>query len=514
MAPSTSTAQIDKNDAPEQLSLKEHYQNRIAQTEGRVGSLTASQVAKLRELWTLLLAEFETNQRIPVRYSLTQPASSGPDYETTDITALSFEPVETLSTNDKKPDEQQPAADSAQEKSSGSWLFRWASRSKPATPADSEAMSIAENTPHAESAPATPPSPAEDEEEEGDEQTRQRRHETVQAYLDRTQPASNAIIPAEFKPLFGERLGERTFRSAFWQAATQIGNPDAWVLRFLRARDWDVGEALQMVRRTLVWRTGQAIDEVAYYGESKLHYHTMESGLAFACTQDNLDNPVYVVRVRVNFARNRNIVAIKRFLCWQIETSQLLGDGRITILFDLTGFSRENIDLPLVRTLIALLTNYYPETLGILILHVNSWVFSGIWALISPFIDPAVKAKIVMAKNAKDIAPFIDSSRLIAEVGGEKRFVYEYVVPSARENQCMADSDARLATESAFVSAVDAYEAATRKWLSESSDAAEHARCMARDSLSQAVVALDPYIRSRTLYHRLGFINADHSVAF
>ncbi|KAJ2550322.1 phosphatidylinositol transfer protein csr1 [Coemansia sp. RSA 1933] len=520
---------MDKDSGTErpQMTLKEHYHNRIPHTEGRIGSLTAEQASKLQELWRLLLAEIERNERIPVRYSLTQPAPSGADYETTDVTALSFEPLETLSTKDKKPDEQS-GAKGTQAKASGgsSWLFRWGGSSA-STP---EAASTGDEASESESGYATPASSLpkqddddddDDEDEDEDEEAKQRRHETVQAYVDRAQADNSSsgggIIPTGFKPLFGDPLGERTFRAAFWQAATQLGDPDSWVLRFLRARSWDVDEALQMISRTLVWRTGQAIDEVAYYGESVLHHHTMESGLAFACTRDNLDNPVYVVRVRVNFAQKRNIVAIKRFLCWQIETSQLLGgaDGRVTILFDLSGFSRENIDLALVRTLITLLTNYYPETLGILILHVNSWVFSGIWSLISPFIDPAVKAKIVMARSAKDIAPFIDPSRLIAEVGGAKPFSYAYVLPSESENRCMADAEARQATENAFVSAVGAYEAATRSWLGGVSGSdADAARAKARDRLSQTAADLDPFIRSRTLYHRLGFINADHSVTF
>ncbi|KAJ1666853.1 hypothetical protein EV178_001937 [Coemansia sp. RSA 1646] len=519
-----------------QLSLKEHYHNRVPHTEGRVGSLTAEQTTKLRNLWILLLAEFETNERIPVRYSLTQPAiassDSTDDYETTGVTALSFEPLETLSTKDKQtkkpPGDEQAMAESTQKpKPSGSWLFQWSgsssstpAKSKSTTPAASETASIDESASVSESnTPATLTQSKQREEEFEDEATRRRRHETVQAYLERTQPDCRTIVPMEFKPLFGESLGERSFRSAFWQAATQIGDPDSWVLRFLRARKWDVDEALCMIRKTLVWRTGQAIDEVAYYGESALHHHTMDSGLAFACTRDNLGNPVYVVRVRVNFAQNRNIVAIKRFLCWQIETSQLLSggeaDGRVTILFDLAGFSRENIDLALVRTLITLLSNYYPETLGILILHVNSWVFSGIWSLISPFIDPVVKSKIVMARNAKEIAPFIEHDRLIAEIGGAKPFEYEYVLPSEQENRCMADSEARQTTENKFIDAVDRYEAATRKWLEDaSSDDAVETRSRARASLNQAAIDLDPYIRSRTLYHRLGFIGTDHSVTF
>ncbi|KAI8322996.1 CRAL/TRIO domain-containing protein, partial [Martensiomyces pterosporus] len=325
------------------------------------------------------------------------------------------------------------------------------------------------------------------------------------------------LVPPGFEPLFGQPPLSRSFRAAFWQAATQIGDPDSWVLRFLRARKWDPSLAFDMIKKTIVWRVAQAIDEVAYFGESRLHYHTMDTGLAFACTEDRLGSPVYLVRVRMNVARNRNILAIKRFLCWQIETSQLLADksdGRVTILFDLTGFTRENIDIKLIVTLISLLTNYYPETLGILILHVNSWIFSGIWSVISPFIDPVVKSKIVMAKSAQEIAPYIDLDSLPGEVGGKKQFDYKYILPTPEESACMADAEARRSAEGAFVSAVDRYEQETRRWLEAKGDGVESSRRSAKDELRTAAVNLDPYVRAHTLYSRLGFIKPDRSVSF
>ncbi|KAJ1841178.1 phosphatidylinositol transfer protein csr1, partial [Coemansia sp. RSA 2708] len=321
-----------------------------------------------------------------------------------------------------------------------------------------------------------------------------------------------------FRPLFGQPAQSRTLRSQFWQAATQAGDPDAWMLRFLRARGWRVDAALGMLLRALRWRAAQAIDELVFYGESRLHFRMMHSGLAFACTRDRLGLPVYVVRVRANVARGHSVRAVKRFLCWQMETAQLLAagraDGRITLVFDMSAFTRENIDLQLVRTLITLLANYYPETLGILLLHVNSLLFSGLWALIAPFIDPAVKSKIVMTRTAADLAPFIDSAQLVAELGGPKRFVYDYALPTPDENACMADAPARAAAERAFADAVHAYEAHTSAWAA--ADALQPdgpGRAAARDRLRAAGRALDPYVRARTLYHRAGVVAPDHSVA-
>ncbi|KAJ2006074.1 phosphatidylinositol transfer protein csr1 [Coemansia thaxteri] len=512
-------------------SLLEHYARRLPLTEGRLPLLPTDQAAKLRRLWLLLLREFDTAPALPVLFSLAhsqETVSSEASEDSAGLAAISFEPLVSLGSKPTEPRGTPPLPPSSPDAprprpvngaSSNGWLG-WMSSSRSSTASDSGSVT-----------PAPPPvdnTPTEDNAE-----TARQRTETVQDYVSRMSatstyptavradvaPAAAPLVPPNFTPLFGQPALTRSFRATFWQAATQMRDPDAWVLRFLRARKWDVDQALDMIKKTLVWRAGQAIDEIAYYGESKLHYHTMDTGLAYACTMDRLGCPVFVVRVRANIARNRNIVAIKRFLCWQLETSQLLAadsDGRVTILFDMTGFTRENIDLDLVRTLISLLSSYFPETLGIMILHVNSWVFTGLWAIISPFIDPVVKSKIVMVRSAQEIAPFIDPDQLVSELGGKKQFNYTYVLPTSQENADMADTAARQAAEHDYVSAVASYEQITRQWLNQpqSGSNLDPARCAARDALHSATAMLDPYVRSRTLYHRLGQIKPDRSVLF
>ncbi|KAJ2355334.1 phosphatidylinositol transfer protein csr1 [Coemansia sp. RSA 2618] len=538
---------------PNTPSILDHYKSKEPLTAGRIGSLTDEESDKLQQLWRLLIAEFDKpdSDPFPVLYSLADDALAHGG----DISSLSFEPLVALSSQDRaqsepamKLQESPPGTPFTPGKGGGGGdrreELRGASRrnaAKPSTPVLGRGggwfgwLSSGQSTPTSNQAPTEQQQAEADVEKEVVEslEQQQRRHESVQDYVQRTQSQRDAeeLVPAAFTPLFGEPPKSRTFRSAFWQAATQIGDPDSWVLRFLRARKWDVADAFSMLWKTLQWRSGQAIDEITYYGESQLHKHTLETGLAFACTRDRLGNPVYVVRVRANVARDRNIQAIKRFLCWQIETSQLLAtgsaDGRVTMVFDMTDFTRENIDLKLVRTLITLLTNYYPETLGILMLYVNSLLFSGLWTLISPFIDPVVRSKIVMTKNARDLAPFIDASELVTELGGKKEFAYEYRVPTADENVCMRDAAGRAVAEDAFVRAVDAYEQATRTWLEGGEEGQGAARVgmsgqkqgpggrdAARESLRNATVALDPYVRARTLYHRFGFIKPDHSVLF
>ncbi|KAJ2592575.1 phosphatidylinositol transfer protein csr1 [Coemansia sp. RSA 1722] len=479
-------------------TLLEHYKLLKPITSGRVGWLSNEEKTKLQKLWGLLLKEFTTSEDVPVLHSLTEPQTNDATKadatdSSNDLASLSFEPLVSISTKDEKSKPQQNAA---KKQLQSGWISWAMGNSTPSTPI---------------SGASTP--------EQEDEETRRQRTETVKERMSRD--GLQTAVGAKFVPLFGEQLLKRRFRTGFWQAATQIGDPDSWVLRFLRARNWDVEMALEMIRRTVIWRIGQAIDEISFYGESCLHHYTMESGLAFACTEDRLGNPVYIIRVRANVARARSILAIKRFLCWQIESSQMLAtksDGKVTMVFDFNGWCRENIDTKLVRTLITLLTNYYPETLGIVLLNVDSIIFSTLWTLISPFIDPNVKSKIVMTRNANELAPYIDPQMLVSELGGQKPFAYKYEMPTAEENLAMTDEQGRKTAEAAFVEAVAEYEKCTQQWLHNSNEEApsldDNGRAQAREALRKSAITLDPYIRARTLYHRFGFINKDHSVKF
>jgi hypothetical protein len=58
-------------------------------------------------------------------------------------------------------------------------------------------------------------------------------------------------------------------QSTFWNMVA-TDNPDAVVLRFLRARKWDLDAAYNMLANTLRWRVCNRIDDVVALGENGL----------------------------------------------------------------------------------------------------------------------------------------------------------------------------------------------------------------------------------------------------
>lgn len=72
---------------------------------------------------------------------------------------------------------------------------------------------------------------------------------------------------AAFKEAIKNLPGEEVLNSAF--SMCRFDSADSLLLRFLRARKWDVGNALVMMGHTLYWRIKEGKpDEILFKGEA------------------------------------------------------------------------------------------------------------------------------------------------------------------------------------------------------------------------------------------------------
>lgn len=136
-------------------------------------------------------------------------------------------------------------------------------------------------------------------------------------------------------------------RTAFWNAIKQ-DNPDAFLLRFLRARKWDVQKALVMLISTLRWRSQEwkVDDEIVFKGEAAFHensksddptkkkegedmLHMLRIGEAYCRGKDKLGRPICYTNVRLHRIGAYCQSAIEKNIIFQIETCRLMLDSRI-----------------------------------------------------------------------------------------------------------------------------------------------------------------------------------------
>lgn len=133
-----------------------------------------------------------------------------------------------------------------------------------------------------------------------------------------------------------------SLRKAFW-SMVKHDNPDGLLLRFLRARKWDVHNALVMMIATMNWRMHEVHvdDDVMKKGESQAMQDKssgnatvkkeaqdflaqMRLGKSFLHGTDKEGRPMCFVRVRLHKQGDQSETSLERYTVYTIETARLL----------------------------------------------------------------------------------------------------------------------------------------------------------------------------------------------
>ncbi|KAM0550641.1 hypothetical protein ACHAPJ_008900 [Fusarium lateritium] len=335
---------------------------------------------------------------------------------------------------------------------------------------------------------------------------------------------------------FHETLAKESpesIRHTIW-SMVKHDHPDALVLRFLRARKWDVEKALVMLVSTMNWRHNDMKvdddimkngDAVAIEEEKKTDAPThqisadmmkqLRMGKSFLHGTDKQGRPICVVRVRLHKAGAECEESLEKYTVYIIETARMTLQPPVDtacIVFDMTGFSMANMDYTPVKFMIKCFEANYPESLGAVLVHKAPWLFQGIWKVIRGWLDPVVAAKVHFTNNRAELEEFIAPDHLIKELEGDENWEYKYVEPVPGENEKMKDTQTRdrLLTEREEL--VKKFEHATREWIRHSGDEQSKQIKAERERLAKLLREdywnLDPYIRARTLYDRQGAIQS------
>ncbi|KAK0718603.1 CRAL-TRIO domain-containing protein [Lasiosphaeria miniovina] len=316
-------------------------------------------------------------------------------------------------------------------------------------------------------------------------------------------------------------LSPAEFRQRLWDFVL-ADHPDVLVLRFLRARRWEVARAVAMLASALSWRHAQQIDEVVVgCGESAALapddkaalVAQYRAGKAYVRGADRARRPVFVIRVRLHDPKLQPAAVMERFVLHSIETMRAMlryPREKACLVFDLTGFALRNMDFYVVK-------------------------FLGIWKIIRPWLDPVIASKVHFTSGPRELARFIAPDNLQLCYGGQDAWEFTYVAAAdASENDRMR-SEKKHAVRAERDALVRRFEQLSAEWAGGAS--ATHEDCVvppeadvnaraAADvdveaarrkvaaerrnelagQLRESFWKLGPYVRARTYYHRVGVI--------
>jgi hypothetical protein len=129
--------------------------------------------------------------------------------------------------------------------------------------------------------------------------------------------------------------------------------------------------------------------------------------------------------------------------------------------------------------------------------------------------DPRIVERTVFTRTVEDLERYIDRDQIIAELGGNEDWKYEYIEPDPNENRAMEDYATRDSLLAERQSLGEEFLAATSRWITASrgGDSIElHEATARRENLIEQIRVnywdLDPYVRARNNLDRTGVIQA------
>jgi hypothetical protein len=166
-----------------------------------------------------------------------------------------------------------------------------------------------------------------------------------------TSTESGAQTPAGEDDKYGQtkefhealaNLSPETLRATFW-SMVKHDHPDGLLLRFLRARKWDVEKALVMMVSTMRWRSSDmhVDDDIMWNGEMKALEDSqgndpakkklgedflaqMRLGKSFLHGLDKQGRPMCFVRVRLHRQGEQSEESLERYTVFVIESARMI----------------------------------------------------------------------------------------------------------------------------------------------------------------------------------------------
>ncbi|KAL7752703.1 hypothetical protein RI367_001705 [Sorochytrium milnesiophthora] len=224
------------------------------------------------------------------------------------------------------------------------------------------------------------------------------------------------IVPLSKEQAAQQQQLEERIRSSF----TDLTDPELqWLsvdcyARYLRACNWDLAAAGNMLEASLKWRREykpEALDLESVRPESV-------TGKIVINGFDSSGHPVLYLRPRYeNTSEAKQQV---QFVVLSLETIIRImpaGIEKLVLVIDFRGASKgKSPGLSMQREILHILSNYYPERLYRAILINPPWFFWLAFKIIRPLINPVTRAKVVFVDMSKDNG---SSSSLALEEGEE-----------------------------------------------------------------------------------------------
>ncbi|XP_031722960.1 SEC14-like protein 1 isoform X2 [Anarrhichthys ocellatus] len=230
-----------------------------------------------------------------------------------------------------------------------------------------------------------------------------------------------------------------------WLQETHKGKipKDEHILRFLRARDFNMDKAREILCQSLTWRKQHQVDYLLEtwvspqvlqdYYTGGWHHHDRDGRPLYMLRLGQMDTKG-LVRALGEESLLRHVLSINEEGLRRCEENTKVFGRPIscwTCLVDLEGLNMRHLWRPGVKALLRIIEVVeanYPETLGRLLILRAPRVFPVLWTLVSPFIDENTRKKFLIYAGNDYQGP-----------GGLLDYIDKEIIPDFLAGECMCE---------------------------------------------------------------------------
>ncbi|XP_034043308.1 SEC14-like protein 1 isoform X4 [Thalassophryne amazonica] len=230
-----------------------------------------------------------------------------------------------------------------------------------------------------------------------------------------------------------------------WLQETHKGKipKDEHILRFLRARDFNIDKARETLCQSLTWRKQHQVDYLLEtwtapqvlqdYYTGGWHHHDRDGRPLYILRLGHMDTKG-LVRALGEESLLRHVLSINEEGLRRCEENTKVFGRPIscwTCLVDLEGLNMRHLWRPGVKALLRIIEVVeanYPETLGRLLILRAPRVFPVLWTLVSPFIDENTRKKFLIYAGNDYQGP-----------GGLVDYIDKEIIPDFLGGECMCE---------------------------------------------------------------------------
>jgi hypothetical protein len=212
------------------------------------------------------------------------------------------------------------------------------------------------------------------------------------------------------------------------------------ILRWLRARKFDVDKSVEMYENFIKWRMDKNIDSLCLKDVSTV----LKTNAISFMGEDKQGRCSIVIFPARHIPGTIECHDLEKMMAFTIEiVCALSKHDRFTILFDYEGWGLSCVDSNVDKVIMHVGQNNYPERLGEALLIKPPWYFQTVWSIVKVFLDDKTKSKFQFVKSYDELKERFTPENLLEKYGGMRKetTLEEYLLNALDSNHDMMLKD-------------------------------------------------------------------------